>query len=716
MIPIIRKLFLSVLCISFTAHIYTQDTDHGPISIFDIESSLMDLCDDKKHLYLNFNPPKNLKKGNISSIVVYPVDDPFQQKILTDNFETELYNLVPRNRSIDMHYKVWGPNKKLLLEQDFTISTDKDQSVVDVSVHMEEELENFKKQDQSLALYFCGKQISKVELLAFFQDYLKLSEEEMCEIIRIYERITQLQFEDGTTYDYTRWKLCIQLDEYLKSISGNGGNSDCNCELIRTNRTASNFGTDGYLEGNLECQDETPLLYTENHNNQNGDDDWLFSAGRLGAAKAAAFEIDQDDCWGSSIDGDDEDGEVTSFQEKIPAGFSHITYNSVCVNGEGLDPDKCDDCVKEINFNYRYSSKVRMKAKKGNPGVCGAWAYGVIYDWVQVIETVNDEYTIIDDLEETYRIQCGVPDDSPLLTEAISDIGGIIDDVTNALGGGPILPVIEGTLNFIDNIANQCNAKSVKSHQISGTHTTLLPPGGRVAFTMISGTSMGGFVENSGDVWGQIASDFYIGGVLKTIPDSEGVIPDHCECEIIGSYAIASLEDFSPGQLPYVDAPERIELDFDDIFELKAIGLHDLRKELGDFIGGEHDWQSGFEKACVCDRVLIPCQAECVTELCYSGEQYDESNQIEARSNQVFKTSIVYPNPILTDANHTLHLKFDQEKAITIYAFDGKLLYQNNTESPSIELPETIASNPGLYYIKVQLADGKVYSEKLIVQ
>lgn len=742
--------------------LHGQKDIERPEVYFDFHASTIDLCDETKHVYLEFYTDSYYgadenNGSTIDKIEIYPSSEPAKQQVLTEGKDVEFFNLNSINNEIPFTVLAFNDKNEKLFQSEIKVNTVKEKGVVDVTDRLDGYLDNFVGSKSSLFTYFCGKTISKVELLAFFQDFLQLSPEEMCAMIDQYELYTSRPFENWMEGKWV-WHLCNLLEDFQNPIvSGGGGDptgeSDCICNLIRTKSSALNVGTASTTTYPTEdCEFYSPLLNGKNYDpdGADGDDDLILSYGRFGAAKAGTVELFYD---GSD---DSPDWEVGMKQ-----GWSTLRYRSVCVDPNTIDPDisNCATCQKKVNIEYGYYSSVDLFAQRLACTWCPEKAEVTIEDWAMLVVQNGDEVTVVETDAKRHQAICGFDPNDPTIDSLLTNLPEVVNAIGTAIANTNVETVIAASteiISFLESsiLETSCATNLVDEYtSFAGDTTFLLNPGEQLKVTLISNAKFGGKIVNHGRAIGSINSDFYLTGVLTTIPDSVGGVPEYCECEKIASYTVGSLEPFTPSTSFIVDEPSNGQVNWPSIFLNSPFNLATMQQLTGSFIGTAGEWGDAFEPAGCCD-VVIPCHSDCVflrgcgdeqvvgrienssssllleneisKPLQITEETIDENENlvleeialrnisIDSRPNTVSKVN-VFPNPI--DQNNYLSVllepKFHISK-LNVFDINGNLLelkvnLKENTASVDVE-----NLIDGIYVLVIEDQKSNIYLNKFI--
>ena len=240
-----------------------------------INIAILDICEGRSHIYINI--PKGTFKTNTSVKLKPRWSNQFQNMYSTANgFEIELFNVPVSKRTGEISFNieannlggVWLDNS---ISQNIPTSNLVDQyvyqrtenEILNVSNHLDALISDYQKFSSNTPIYtyFCGKQISTVELLAFFQDFMKLTDIEICTLLNRYNYLINMENVLQISY-LENYQLCKMFEDFLRMGTGNN-DDDCLCKEISTNRAAfflenagSGFNEDG-------CSDNPLVFHVE---------------------------------------------------------------------------------------------------------------------------------------------------------------------------------------------------------------------------------------------------------------------------------------------------------------------------------------------------------------------------------------------------------------------------------------------------------------------
>lgn len=688
--------------------------------------SVVKLCEGVKHIYVNYEVPKLTPSSSffdeISHLNISKKWDRSGAKIRVEKqgngFEIEFINETVTLDDLGFAVDVVSYRNQVLasFEHGYTQPNDE---MVDVSVHLDRMLGQFNNSRGGMVEYFCGQQVSQVELLAFFQEYLSLSEAEMCNLIKKYK----LSLKPGPYQVSYTWvkELCDNFRYFLNEVlNGSGSGSDkCHCKLIRTNPSALNIGSANSTgRGSDECNDYEPRLFANNYGKFN-DDDLIISTARLGAAKASA-KIAQ-------YDGGDNSPDPMEYE--MHAGRSEISFRSVCVDPSNTTPNlnNCDTCDKRISLNYALYSRTNSWGNT-NYHIDGPELAIRADDWAMMTVLSNNEVTVPASGFRSYIIDCDGDDD--LLSNTIIGAEDLIGSVSTAISNvsiGAVVTAATEIIAFADEFisSQSCDQRYIlDTTMIAGSEVYFLEPGGFFKAVMTSGVGYRSHIANNGKGEIIILSDFHMEAVVETIADDEtGDVPDYCECERIGAYALGSIDQFDPLPVPiWNDEPFFY---YDGIFQDVPFGDHVMRQEAGAFIGPFGNWEPKWEQDGCCSPVLLECQSECAylsgCDLIFDINDQESNGQLKNRLSTTYFDSkefeyVVSPNPfgdfIRIKRNKS---EVNKRAELKIYNSVGQLLatefFAKDELSKKINTSELVS---GIYVISIENEYGNKILKKLI--
>lgn len=670
-----------------------------------------------------------------SGVFNWPRDKPFF-------FELEFYklsapyNIITSSKTVNIEVSFISESNVVTSTNVITLNLKKEKGIVDVTDHLAEMLEGFNAQtDTAMMTYFCGKKISQIELLAYFQDFLGFTPEQMCEAIKIhdlsssnYYNNTMLYTTNLTTHIQTIL-LCTFLELWQNGLRG-GEEHNCLCKTIRTKADAANIvGTLNTYDD--QCKNYEYKSFVKNWEGDwdGDDDDLMMLSGQLGAAKSTIFYINYDGC----DDSPNTDGLRSPFK-----GYGEITFRSVCVNPATIKPekDKCKGCTKNIELKYKYESTGEAIAKdKGVACWGGSSGYVTAEDFAAVI--VNG--SIVDTAGFKLLVECEVDGEWDIdtllnkgleLFNVVKSVNTVETAVTAALAVSNVLKnVLKGGCGEI----KQAYASFENNPSASNY---ILEPGETFNVKLFSEAIFKGRAKSS--AWGHalIKSDYLLSAIVSSIPDSLGTVPEYCECEKIASYTWGSLESFTPpANRPRDNDNTDRQPNFDEMFQNPPMGDATIKQILGGFIGTAGEWGDKFETVPGgCCAVVIPCHADCVyilgcgdddgrilnnsdlqiietknilsNDIVESQPIVIDTTQFKVSAKRIKESIKIYPNP----ADNNIIILIDKNtndsfvESIEIYNSLGQLITKekiNDSNSSLVKDIDISSYSIGTYYVKV---------------
>lgn len=734
----------------------------------DFHAATLSLCKESFHVYLDFNTNPYWNdhmqvNSPISTIVVYPSNDPTKRRELRNIHEVEFFNLEATKGEIPFTVSTLDKNGNLLSKREIRVGTKKVKGIVDVSEKLNRYLDGFSESKQSIITYFCNIPISGVQLLAFFQDFLHLSPEQICDLLDLHNQVMGAPLENWDSLNNmeitTTTLTCGLLNAYLESLTTSsgggepaGGGDDCACNLIRTNSSALNASVGQNSQPTDSCKLYSPSLFAYNYDpdGADGDDDLIFSYGRLGAAKAGAVEL--------FYDGSDDSPDWSA---DIAEGYSMLRFRSVCVNPNTLDPDlsNCSACRKKVEVEYAYSSNIELFAKSMTCVLCPQKAEVTVEDWAMLVMQHNNNTQIVQKAARSHQAVCEFDTSEATIQTVLTDLPGVVTAVSNAIGQFNVANVVTAAtevISFLENsfIEDACNAYVIKHYTLLvGDTTVYLNPGEQVVFTLISNATFGGKIVNHGVARGKLNSDFRMAGVLGTLADENGTVPEYCDCEKIASYVVGAMNPFEPSTDFIIDEPDNEQTDWTSIFENAPLGgLYTMQQLVGSFIGVSGYWGDAFELGC-CDDVVIPCHSDCVflrgcdgnpiigkmsgsgttpligfnfedlsqniqlatTDDKTNGNLVQKTRKAETSKLQNVSSVRVFPNPI--DDKQLLNIVLDKGFSIAqaqLFDLSGRLIQTDISYNDNTAILHTHSLENGTYLLYLKDAQANIYLKQII--
>lgn len=250
-----------------------------------------------------------------------------------------------------------------------------------------------------------------------------------------------------------------------------------------------------------------------------------------------------------------------------------------------------------------------------------------------------------------------------------------------------------------------------------------LLPGDQFKAVMVSGGSFIGKVANNGLGWFIVNNDGYIAAVAETLPAEDGTVPDYCECERIGSYALASLGD-TPAPVPNIWGGSN-SLYFkppSTVFDKVPRGIHSLKADnVGIFLGLRGPWNPKYESIGCCSAIYPNCMSECIylsgCDLVLSMEGIDNgysfSRPVNDREHDEHLQ--LYPNPAAGGLLYVESPLYEEGATLQIYNLMGQLQHATQlTDAGTIRI-DTRNWKAGLYSVVVSTEDGQILHQDKVV-
>ena len=684
-----------------------------------INLAYLELCNNQGHVHISI---ENKHIEDASSVTIIPQWDRIPRSLLktANGWEIELYYVPVREENIMFDVAVNGRNP-----QNGSYRHQKtDQGIISVSRHLDKAIADYQKNRSNdlITTYFCGKAISTVELLAFFQDYLELSNEETCSLLARYNQLITLQFINNISYLETSI-ICDQFEDFiLEGIGGDGdgpggGNAPnpCLCKVISTNRAAYFLDNPGVGFNADGCSDTPAIKDCRQFEFQSSDDDLLVSYGRLGAAKSATMAMQYDGC----------DDSPNDFSYRLRASGAAIAFRSVCVDPQTLSGalTNCQGCIKEISLSYSYASEGEIYASAGNNLACTGEAIELTAeDWAFLMVTQDAFTTTIDTGGRKLYANCG--NDSPSLDSLITKGSEIVNDLSGLLTDfsvGGLASAASAVTSFIMNevFVAPCQTLQIDNYSLlAGSNKIFeLAPGGYFEANMVSGVKFAGEAENVGKGFVTINGDFYMHAVLRTKVPEDGIIPAYCTCEKIGAYVLGSLKEETPKTCDIKDNENNLPIDMRKIFIYSPRSIQQLQNIAGVKLGLEGPWAPKWDNngGC-CTTVDLNCLAECayISEPC-PGVQPRKEFTKDSFQNMTPILS-VFPNP----ANQVLYIPSPYKASsgtLKIYSSAGQQLFSQYMDEWENTIHVDLETYPpGVYFVQYQTSVGKMLTSKFIKQ
>ena len=718
--------FMSIalmLCMFFTTNLSAQKGGESPpieediVTIDHHISIFSDDCLDVVHTYVQLYL-SDIDKERVSTITIHDKDNPSNIKYVNEELEAELFNInqsLVGEKAPALIATVYSNEGTPINEYEVAVKN-ADDGMIDVTKKMDQYLEEFsaKKDTDKINLwfFFCDKLLSRVELFAFFQDYLDLTVEESCDMIKMYAQVFGQDFDEEIEESAYYLALCELFEQYNEEI-GTGGDDDpdkCICKMIRTKSSAQSFHKNSGASGSDDCSDYDSYIIAEQHDSKPNDNDLSFSEGRQGAAKAAQLYLNYD-----GVDSSPDNWKITT-----SIGSSTIRFRSVCIDPVTVTAnlEECETCDKEVTIDYGYFSTAKLFSATHACSFCDEGAKGVMEEYASVfVVNGESENEILFNQGKRYETECDWDDDVQSLDETLTDATALAVTIAAAIAAPSIQTIglaAQQLVSFYENNIQEEGCDEFFFPQPisgNGSKTYILKPGTSLLAAITSGTTFGAKVINHGEVLLRTNSDFYLTGVVKSIPNDAGEVPDYCDCELLASYVVGSLDQDTP-QIPNEDENTGINPKWNQLFSAAPLGLLTMRQYAGEIIGTSADWQGAFEEAGCCS-VIIPCDSDCVfvrgcgddVQIGYSSE--DQNGSIEMLSELNEGSINVYPNPAREgQVLEITMLNPEDVSSISIMNISGKMIQDVSIDNDYNVSVNTTGFNQGIYIVVINFIDG----------
>ena len=682
-------------------------------------SVLNDDCSEVVHAFVQLYL-KESDKERVSKVVIHDKNNPSNSRELNSDLEADIFNIKPSSEGEKAPLLVaslYNKNGIIVAKKEIEVKR-ADDGMIDVRDKMDAYLAEFSEikggggVNANLWFYFCDKLLSRVEIFAFFQEFLDLTEEESCDMIKLYAEVFGVAF-DQEIKESVYYKILCQLFEIYNEEIGSGdptNDDNCVCNLIRTKSSAQSFHKNSGAPQTDDCVDYNSYIDAEQHDSKNNDNDLSWSEGRQGAAKAAQLYLNYD-----GVDSSPDNFEITT-----SIGSSTLRFRSVCVDPVTVTAnlEECETCDKEVTIDYGYFSSAQMFSATHACFGCDEGAKGVMEEYASVFVVNGDnENEVLYNEGKRYETACDWDDDVPSLGETLTDATTLAVTIAAAIAAPSIqtigLAAVE-LVGFFENNIQESGCDELFYPQPvggSGSKTYTLKPGTSLLAAITSGTTFGAKVINHGEVLMRTNSDFYLTGVLTSIPNENGDIPDYCECELVGSYVVGSLDQDTP-QIPNEDENSGINPKWNQLFDNAPLGLVTMRQYAGEIIGTSANWQGAFQEAGCC-AVVLPCDSDCVyvtgcgddVQIGYGADNQEGSIEILSKVNE--GSINVFPNPLYEGQALEIEMQNPEDVSnINIMNISGQMVQDitiNDDYNISIN---TNGLNQGVYMVVINFIDG----------
>lgn len=438
-------------------------------------------CRGMYDVYVELYPTRgydnNLKAPiDVSTIKINPVSNPSEVKTLdaSTGFQTEFYDLQSTTRStLDFAVRSFDASGRLLNTTTISKPAIRDGSV-EVSESFFTEIfdmghssrttgtgggfdPNDPDFEEDVFTYFCGKRISKVVLLSFFQDFLSLSPADICEFKALFE-LRQLGYRSTETVEWTQ-EYCTLLEDYWDSYvnrgGGGGDSTDCQCKVINSrvfvdhsvgNATGSALENcpDVSVQSRYKLYAESSPYGTHTHSKDN----WAIQASsHMGAAKAM-YSVSS-----HYTGADDVQGTAPWKTHDLPNSElrSGVQFSMKCYNPYNAAIDTSCECEKDVLMSAQYASRVDGRAGTQGNGISAGngQVRSCMEDFVFLTLFTREGGDMLQGNAASTCVSCRSEDNTSFLT----DLGTLAAGITE------VVPTVVDTGGFdISNIAAYFNA------------------------------------------------------------------------------------------------------------------------------------------------------------------------------------------------------------------------------------------------------------------
>ena len=421
--------------------------------------------------------------------------------------------------------------------------------------------------------YWCGRRMNMVTLLAFYQDFLGLSEYHICRIIALFEQYN-LNYTSHQTVSWTGiycqilWEM---WDDYVDSTSGGDDDDDeeegeCECKVINSSVFVNHSVGENASEQLEDCPE---VSITEDHDvwshegplpNTNKEHNWLVTKwAYMGAAKSM-YTISH------HYEGGDEDRYGIS--KTLPSSIlkSSLTLALKCMEPRNAAISSDCDCEKTVTTAAQYNSSSQGQA--GTDGNLISSGNGKVKscmeDYAFFTRWSREGFALIESGLATNCVECESTDTTNIFTDlgtlasgiediapTILDTNGIslsnIDDIFNGVGS-----VVDLVDNFLQNLTT-CGDFMDTSYVLINTadNFTLSPANDFVTYIVSSRIhSLTDFIND--ESWSElhVVSNYSLASGLESAGDST------CCNELVGAYSIGHLGAFTESELASVSGDD----------------------------------------------------------------------------------------------------------------------------------------------------------------
>lgn len=425
--------------------------------------------------------------------------------------------------------------------------------------------------------YWCGRRMNVVTLLAFYQDFLGLSEYHVCRIIEILENynITYWNLQSVTwtgVYCDLLWEF---WDDYVTHWNGNnnggGGEEEedesaCECQVINTGVFVNHSIGETASEQLEECpevsltEEYRVMSHSGPSPNTHNERNWLISKwAYMGAAKSL-YTISQH--WRSGDRG------RFKINTELPQSMlkSSITMALKCMIPRNAAISSDCECEKTVTASALYNSHITGIAEaEGGLGGNGK-VKSCMEDFATFTRWTRNDFSILDAGFATACVECESTD----TTNVFTDLGSIAteleeavpvlldpslanaDQILNTLGG---LVELYGTL-ISESCGDIVDTTYVLFDQID--NFTLSPSNDYVQY-VVSSRALSRTDFEDDDSWSEmhLISNYGLAVGLESAGDST------CCNELVGVYSIGDLGEFTEAHLATVNGDNAVFEGFD---------------------------------------------------------------------------------------------------------------------------------------------------------
>lgn len=725
------------LILGFTLFIYSDIICQQPIYQNQVQSpsinvfySYMDLCDDTKDIYIQFHPTDGYDKLskeviNVSAVEYQMNGITLPVKLTNNRFESVIYNIDSRIEEFDITILGYD-SKGIMVSRDIRKIVLKKDGLIRTSDHLYNELEKWRNDTKGNILYhFCDVNINKVELLAFFQEFLGLSKLQMCSLIDIYERETFDSWVDEKWHNILKGKICKKFNEFLNPPNNPPLDEQCNCKVIKSqSHLVHSIGQELSADGSSAPQSSCPSVSPRE------DSKW-WGKGALGG-----FKLDHQNNWTNILwatmgaakmfhmhshhDRDEHD-----WNPKHNLGLngelkSRLSFSMYCYDPAFtvIDGDDCS-CEKTVRTDWEYSTKVSGYASANGSGEIAAGLrdfVGITRNEAAGSEEIYSSLSVID-------IECQGTDTIPLFFD-VFNIGeilvgglptGLVDSV---LSGGSLdtfnwQDFVQPGISAIPELATAIDDLIFKDYGCSDPiDTTFTKLKGGDVYTLTPENYKVGYTINSG-VYGEIRlgqdesdcdlgllSRFYLVGALTT-PNPDTV----CCNEALGSYIAGNFSSFENDNL---GQPK-----FNGLFDIHPVKLEEEHSSVASFFADITplflEYMFPVDDCCL---PAVECMYGCgYWSECSNGDAQRFNSLNPEHELFTFKFSIS-PNPVLNNLKFEILNQFGSEDyQIEIFDYSGRRLLHNRMKGSGMINTSSLES--GTYIIQVSNSD-TTYTSKFV--